>query len=67
METAAWGRTFFGTKKNDLVNEGFSEMNMGTYNYYELSQRDLHKIVDVYPYLKWGNTPKGWIWTGVFK
>ena len=54
------------TKDNELVDERYSQIDMGTYNYYGPSQYDLHKDIDVAPYGKWGNTPKGWIWSGVF-
>ena len=53
------------TKENYLVDEGFSALNMGTYNYYGPSQEELHTNVDVLPYGKWGNTPKGWVWSGM--
>ena len=55
------------TKENYLVNENFSDLNMGTYNYYGPSQYDLHKNIDVAPYGKWGNTSKGWAWSRAFK
>ena len=46
-----------------MVNEAYSEMNMGTYNYYGPSQADLHATCDVAKWLQWGNTKSGWIWT----
>lgn len=55
------------TKENYLVDEKFSAMNMGTYNYYGPSQTELHAKVDVETWGKWGNTEKGWIWSKVFK
>ncbi len=55
------------TKENYLVNENFSAMNMGTYNYYGPSQYELHKNIDVAPYGKWGNTANGWIWSEAFE
>lgn len=54
------------TKENYLVDENFSALNMGTYNYYGSSQYDLHKKIDVAPYGKWGNTKKGWIWSELY-
>ncbi len=54
------------TKENYLVNEKFSAINMGTYNYYGPSQSEQHTLIDVLPYGALGNTPKGWIWSGLF-
>ena len=55
------------TSENELVDERFSPMDMGTYNYYGLTQADKHTKVDVVPWIKWGNTPKGWIWSSWVK
>ena len=46
------------TKNNDLVDEKFSRINMGTYNYYGPSQPEKHKKYDVDTWVKWGNTEK---------
>ena len=51
------------TKEKYLVDENFSAMNMGTYNYYGPTQMQKHNKIDVAPWEKWGNTPKGWIWS----
>lgn len=51
------------TKENYLVDESFSAMNMGTYNYYGPAQAKKHTDIDVSPWGKWGNTPKGWVWS----
>ena len=51
------------TKENYLVDENFSALNMGTYNFYGPAQVQKHADIDVEPWLKWGNTPKGWIWS----
>ena len=55
------------TKENYLVDENFSAINMGTYNYYGPSQAQKHFDADVVPWTKWGNTPKGWIWSDLIK
>lgn len=54
------------TKENYLVDESFSAMNMGTYNYYGPAQAQKHTDIDVSPWGKWGNTPKGWVWSDWF-
>ena len=48
------------------VDENFSAMNMGTYNYYGPTQAEQHTLIDVLPYGALGNTPKCWIWSGLF-
>ena len=50
-------------KEKYLVDENFSAMNMGTYNYYGPTQMQKHNKIDVAPWEKWENTPKGWIWS----
>jgi len=45
------------TKENYLVNESFSAINMGTYNYYGTTQAQMHTDMDVIPWKNWGNTP----------
>lgn len=51
------------TKENHLVDEHFSAMNMGTYNYFGPSNKKMHWDIDMLPYFAWGNTLDGWIWS----
>lgn len=36
---------------------------MGTYNYYGPNQPEEHYNIDVAPWIKWGNTENGFIWS----
>ncbi len=36
------------------------------YNYYGPAQAQKHTDIDVSPWGKWGNTPKGWVWSDWF-